>query len=390
MKVFGLDIVSGNVPTLIHKDVKNRNNPDVWSWVPHNPEKIKNLKEEVDKERESVNYAVITNYTPSDEKQNIALIFSIGNLSFGVINNLISRNIPFYYIKFSQLAAIGELNIELTNDSISSLINLGGNLLDLNDIKVVLYCEPPFPFPLFDNEKLPKTKGRHQFLFKKRWAQFLRELHLLLNNDVHWIPGNPYIGSQAWQNKIGELKMAKSFGMKIPQTIFTNSLERVLKFAGADTLLMREFSTPPYSFPPILIEDIKKIDFKNLSRSPVCFQKYIDKKFEYRVVIIGNKVIPVRIYSQDSELSKVDWRVYDDANVKWELCSLPSEIEITLLKIAKELNLNWCSIDLIENLEGEFYYLETNRPGAHYWLDLFVGLDITKEIVCLIEKFIYE
>lgn len=390
MKVFGLDIVSGKVPTLINRDVKNRNNPDVWTWTPHKPEKIKNLISEVEKERESVNYAVITNYSPTNQKQNIALIFSIGNLSYGIIDNLVNSNIPFYYIKFSQFVALGELVIEINNCKSNFILNLGGNILDLNDIKVVLYCEPPFPYPLFDNDKLPKSKGRHKFLFKKRWAQLLREFHLLLNPNTIWIPGNPYIGSQSWQNKIGELNIAKSLGLNIPHTIFTNKKDDVIYFAGRDKILMREFSTPPYSFPPIVIEDVTNLDFNDIAKSPVCFQKYIDKKYEYRVVIIGTKVFPVRIYSQDSELAKNDWRVYDDANVKWELCEIPIDIETKLINLVSKLNLNWCSIDLIENPEGKFYYLETNRPGAHYWLDLFVGLDITKEIVCFIQELINE
>lgn len=94
-----------------------------------------------------------------------------------------------------------------------------------------------------------------------------------------------------------------------------------------------------------------------------------------------DKIYPCKIHSQDSELTKADWRVHDDANVKWEITKLPKELTEKLIRIKNRLGLNWCSIDLILSTDNNYYFLEANRPGAHYWLEMFVGLDITKEIV---------
>jgi glutathione synthase/RimK-type ligase-like ATP-grasp enzyme len=98
------------------------------------------------------------------------------------------------------------------------------------------------------------------------------------------------------------------------------------------------------------------------------------------------KVFGCKIYSQDSELAKEDWRVHDDSNVKWELIKLPENINSKLINICKELNLTWCSVDLIFSINSEYYFLELNRLGAHYWLAPFIGLDITKEIIMEISK----
>lgn len=51
------------------------------------------------------------------------------------------------------------------------------------------------------------------------------------------------------------------------------------------------------------------------------------------------------------------------------------------MKLGKKLDLKWYSVDLIDTSDNEFVFCELNRPGAHYRLDLFVGLDISKEIV---------
>jgi hypothetical protein len=53
---------------------------------------------------------------------------------------------------------------------------------------------------------------------------------------------------------------------------------------------------------------------------------------------------------------------------------------VRLVALIKALNITWSSVDMIYSNDDKYYFLEANRPGAHYWLDLFVGLDITQEI----------
>jgi len=66
---------------------------------------------------------------------------------------------------------------------------------------------------------------------------------------------------------------------------------------------------------------------------------------------------------------------------------LPEDIERKLISFGEKLNIKWCSFDLIQTKDDQFYWLEANRPGAHYWLEVFVGLEIGNEIIdVLIEK----
>jgi glutathione synthase/RimK-type ligase-like ATP-grasp enzyme len=89
-------------------------------------------------------------------------------------------------------------------------------------------------------------------------------------------------------------------------------------------------------------------------------------------------------------LTKEDWRVHDDANVRWEQVTIPYELKKSLIMFVKKLNLVWASVDLIKSVSGEYYFLEANRPGAHYWLDMFVGLDITDIISSKIKALLNE
>lgn len=169
--------------------------------------------------------------------------------------------------------------------------------------------------------------------------------------------------------------------------IFTNCKDEFKNFVkkNGDDLLLREFSIPPYSFPPVRINALKT-NLENFETSPNCFQKYIEKKHEYRVVVIFNNIFVCKINSQDSELTKEDWRVHDDANVKWELSTLPTKLKKKIIEFKNRININWCSFDFIYGIDGEYYFLEANRPGASYWLELFIGLEIGKEIVLSIKK----
>jgi len=61
----------------------------------------------------------------------------------------------------------------------------------------------------------------------------------------------------------------------------------------------------------------EKIQFKDLndlsiSSCPSIYQEMLEKDVELRVTIIGDRIFPVAIYSQDvanpSDISAVDWR----------------------------------------------------------------------------------
>ncbi len=389
MKVFGLNHLSKRVVELLLKEVKYKNEPEKWKWTPHNPDKIRNIVDIVANEKKEVNFACITNYEPADEKQKVALVFAQGNLSYGMIENFKKEELKFFFIDFLQFTFLGKVVVKLENGTQKKWLQINDLTLKIDDIGCIIWNPPPLKYfhPIFDSSMIPEKKGRNFFLYKKRWLQLLRDLILLVPKDAVWLPGTTLNGSQDWQNKIGEYSIAESIGLNIPPTIFTNDIKELKNFDSeyGPEIVLREFSSPPWSFPPIRI-DLKKISFKNFEKSPSCFQQYIEKQYEYRVVILFDKVFPCKIYSQDSILAKDDWRVYDDANVKWELTDLPKDLEEKLIKMNRMLNLTWSSIDLIYGTDNKYYFLEANRPGAHYWLDAFVGFDVSKEIVSEIKN----
>lgn len=392
-RVFGRDLLfdAERAARKRNRSVKNENNPSAWKWKPFDPEKTANIKEIEAQDIQSINYAVKTNYNYNSKKrQKIALVFNHGSTSVPILEGLKKKKIKYFFLSFEQFIAQGFLSF--TSDE-KAFLEIGGIKLDLNDVAVVYWTPPGVPAPLFDFNF--KSHPKSEVFFQHRWSMVLRELVGFLPQETVWIPGNTFHGSQEWQNKLSELRMAHVLGLNIPKTLLTNSFlsfKNFLKSQRGNNILLREFSFPPLSFQAPIIDTKSKEVMKDikekLQNSPVVFQQYVEKRFEYRVIILGKKCFPVRIYSQDSENAKLDWRVYDNENVKWERCRLPKKIENTLCELVKKLNLIQGSADLIESTDGKYYFLELNRPGTYYWLAHYVGLFIGDELAEFVQQII--
>ncbi len=94
------------------------------------------------------------------------------------------------------------------------------------------------------------------------------------------------------------------------------------------------------------------------------FQEYIEKEYEIRAFYLKGKFYSMAIFSQSSELTKVDYRTYDTI---WpNRCvpyKLPNEIEKKLNKLMLFFSLDNGSLDVIKGKNGLYYFLEINPIG---------------------------
>ena len=202
---------------------------------------------------------------------------------------------------------------------------------------------------------------------------------------------HPLNGSQEWQNKFSELAIAKREGFAVPDTLCTNDPEQALAFVTEShgKVMFREYSRAAPLFPLVFVTGSPTLrDFKDVTAAPCVFQRYVEKEFEVRAVLVGDNIFACRIDSQASKAAAVDWRIYDNARVRWDRITLPKRVHNALLRIGKALDLTLGSFDLIKGTDGKYYFLEVNRPGATYWLLPFVGLDISKETVAYIARWL--
>lgn len=382
-QVFGMEFGSG---IRRHRTLEFPKWTREWVWKPHSPELLAKMLRNIHTRKANRTAAVETNYRPSSARQKVVLSFFASDF-FG--QTLRQSGLKYFAVDFDQFAARGTVDIQL-GEHFSAFFVLGNARLNLQDVRAVLWLPPPWMN--YCNKPGPDTLARsNRQLRIQRWSQLLRDLPSLLAPGTLWLPSHPLNGSQEWQNRIAEFQTARLTGLKVPETICTTDAKAALAFLErcGGRALFRDFSLQPFGGP---LEWITTKELRAKSRrlrlAPCVFVKGINKVFDVRAVVVGDRIFAVRINSQSSpiERARLDWRVYDNAHTPHERMSLPKAIERRMLILMKKLNLTWGSFDLVRGRDGAFYFLEVNRPGASGWLLPFVGLDVPAEIIAYLKR----
>lgn len=194
----------------------------------------------------------------------------------------------------------------------------------------------------------------------------------------------------AANNKISQLEFAYNYGKEIfiPDTLLTNSPQELIKFYKKHHKICHKLQKAAL----VKREDEYLTTYNNMiteknmehahliERNPTLFQQYIDKKYEIRITVLENKVIGVAIHSQDSDLSKLDYRRYDFENVKYEKIDLPKNVNKFCLDLIKNYGLSFGEIDMIFTKDNRYVFLELNPNGQWLWLELKSGYNLSKDV----------
>ena len=171
-------------------------------------------------------------------------------------------------------------------------------------------------------------------------------------------------------NKLIVLDEAKRLKINTPQYLMTDNKKELVNFQ----LIHNKIITKPISnMQPLIYKDKRYVAFnqlidkktiQSLSETFILsfFQEYIEKEFEIRVFFIEDKFYSMAMFTQSSQISKIDFRNYNSTvrNVPYKLNKY---FEIKLKKLMLALNLNCGSIDLIKSTNGKIYFLEVNPVG---------------------------
>lgn len=177
-------------------------------------------------------------------------------------------------------------------------------------------------------------------------------------------------------DKLFDLFIAESIGLKIPKTLITNSKKELTDFAEKHRVITKAINRPVgldleknsiYDKGTILLEK-QDIDELNDNFSLSIFQEYVEKDFEIRALVYEKKIFAMAIFSQRDDSTKTDFRNYNlEKPNRCVPIKLPKRVENKILKFFKLKNINMGSVDLISNKNG-FYFLENNPQGQYEWL----------------------
>lgn len=196
---------------------------------------------------------------------------------------------------------------------------------------------------------------------------------------------NPLNAERAAQNKLHQLRLARTLGLEVPRTLVTNDAARVRAFfTQVHGRMVAKMQTPltqsmeggqPFVYTTAIgPEHLEALD--ELRHSPMVFQERIDKARELRVAVVGGRCFVGTIDASRSRTGQVDWRRAGPSECHWEPGELPAQVAARLEQLVAALGLVYGAVDLIVTPEGRYVFLEVNPNGEWGMLEHDLGLPI--------------
>ncbi len=203
-----------------------------------------------------------------------------------------------------------------------------------------------------------------------------------------WV-GNPQRLRRA-EIKALQLAAAAQAGLTTPHTLISNDPARAAAFVGA-LGVTDKCAIKPLIAVGVTDEEGYRLPFTTtlpvghpldaVALAPNIFQPYIDKAFELRCVVIGDRIFCARINSQADDITRVDWRA---GKREHEIFVLPEHVVCGIRRLMASFEINFASIDMIVTPTGEFVFLELNPNGQWLWLEHELGLPLVDAMADLL------
>jgi len=301
-----------------------------------------------------------------------------------VTEHLDAMGVPWEHFVTDKMPESSRIMLRVSeSDDETRLIVASGRIIDPKDIASVWNRRRIVSTPIVS--KIPEDSLINQYIHEQKLSLIENGLDL---DHAFWI--NKQSALLYAKPKIKQLRLACALGMKIPNTLcsddpvqiraFSSSLTKrtITKVISPGTPITADAEDQYMIFTQLF--EPEKVSDEELSCAPAIYQEQINKRYEARAIVIGNKVLCCRIDSQNSEQTSLDWRHYDFDRVAHRQVLLPVELERKLIDMTKHLGLSFSAIDLAYTTEGDWVFFELNPNGQWGWLEELAGIPIGKTL----------
>lgn len=301
-----------------------------------------------------------------------------------IVKKLKESGLNFYRLNTNRIGPQLQLCFDLKKQTYTIIDEILQKEIDLTEIKSVYYRRPELPVKF---EGL--SDGESNFIRNELYFT-LEGLYKILG-EAFWI--NKIEAIRRAENKIYQLMLAQKIGFIIPNSLITNHRSTALQFYDENN----DCIIKPVKSGLIIANNIEEgiiftskvsLNDNNIDRiatCPVYLQKLIKKKGDVRVTIVGTKFFCALIHSQDSEVSKIDWRKSSNP-LKHSNLTLPIEVKEKCLELMKILDLYFAAIDFVLDENDSFIFLEINPNGQWAWIEKQLNHKISDEITFTLAK----
>ncbi len=296
-----------------------------------------------------------------------------------VLKRMKERRIPFARLNSDAFGREAKLLLSYDAAGDHSAVILGKDVIIPDDIGKVWIRRIVRP-------EMPEIKNSEARLFAEQ------ELEFSLRWYLNYLPCR-FLDKESdlnrARNKFDQLRTAQKLGLEIPVTVIANDSARAKRFADSAAAVVAK-SVAGFGirrsdgFEGIYTVEItpdKKEFLDSVSLAPVCFQEKVDKDYELRVTLVGDRIFACKIDSQKSDRTKLDWRRYDIENTPHVSCELDEELNNRLTAMTAHYNIRFASFDLVVTPSGKTVFLEMNPNSQWVWIEELTGMPITDALI---------
>jgi glutathione synthase/RimK-type ligase-like ATP-grasp enzyme len=179
------------------------------------------------------------------------------------------------------------------------------------------------------------------------------------------------------RSKAVQLRLARETGFGIPRTIISNDIGAIREFLSrpGDYIVK---SPAPMSWtedeaviflPTTRIGLADIIDEVSVRSCPMIYQERIEKSYELRVVVCGERILWVKLHSQEGGRYRDDWRHGVVTEMKVEPVAAPNGLEAKVAQFCRRAGLLHASFDLAVTPDGSAVFFEVNEQGQTLWIE---------------------
>jgi len=254
-----------------------------------------------------------------------------------------------------------------------------GTTLRLDEVGVIWYRRPS---TLHAPLSTPTESLTHFINSETRW--FLAGLWECLPRPM---VNRPYAGSFA-SLKAVQLQTAARLGFTVPPTCMGNQPAAIqqrwqeaqgqLALKGfAQALVTLDDGAERHLYTsPVTAADLAET--ASLQACPSIWQHYVTKQVEIRVTTFGHTVLAAEIHSQQSAISRHDWRRYDLEHTPYVPHTLPLDMQRRCIQLLQTFGLFYGAMDFILQEDGTYVFLELNPFGQWAWIQDLCGLPLAE------------
>lgn len=202
---------------------------------------------------------------------------------------------------------------------------------------------------------------------------------------AYWV--NKPNANQTSSEKLAQLLSARKEGLRVPKTLITNDPVSAAEFAHVcgGVVIVKPLRKGTISLGKVFYSTLMSVDdiqahADSIAVTPVIFQEPIKKDYELRIVVINDECFGVKIFSQEHEITSVDWR-RSPLMLKHKIADLPGKIIASCVAITRMCGLVYSAFDFIVTPDGEYVFLEHNPAGQFAWLEELTGIPIGRKIL---------